>query len=111
MNMKRMAFPMILSAILVAGLAFGSISTAARTGISEDALMRSGHTIDPQCDTVTAQTGDGEPMQLAAARGCDAFSDGSCVNEGGPCGRRKQNIGVCQTVINKHKNLRCTCVR
>jgi hypothetical protein len=111
--MKRMAFPMILAAILVAGLALGSISTAARTGISEEALVRSGHTIDPQCDAATAETVDGEPMQLAAARGCDAFSDGSCVNEGGPCGSlgKKKNVGTCLTVFNKHKNARCTCVR
>ena len=107
--MKRFAFPVVLAAILAAGVAFSSASNAARKPVSEDALVRSGHTVDHSCGAVT---GAGEPMQLAASIKCEEFSDGGCVTEGAACGRvATKRAGICTTVINKHKQVSCTCVK
>jgi hypothetical protein len=113
--MKRLAFPLVLAAILVAGIAFSSASNAARRGISEEDLLRTGHTIDPSCGAATtgAVKSDGEPVQIAAAPiKCAQSSDGNCINEGAVCGRpeKKGGGGLCTTVINKHKRPTCACV-
>ena len=112
--MKRLAFPLVMLAILVTGLMFGGASKAARSGISEEALLRSGHTVDHRCGTVAPDgaTTDGEPMQLAASIKCEKFSDGGCVTEGASCGLvDTKRAGVCTTVINKHKRATCACVK
>jgi hypothetical protein len=112
--MKRLAFPVVMMAILVTGLMFGGASKAARSGISEEALLRSGHTVDHRCGTVAPDgaTADGEPIQLAASIKCEKFSSGSCVSEGTPCGLvETKRAGRCTTVINKHKRTNCACVK
>ena len=117
--MKRIAFPLVVAAILVAGVAFSSASKAARTGVSEEALLRSGHTVDHSCGSVTTDgaAGGGEPVQLAAAIKCEEFSDGSCVNAGALCGswgskkKKNENTGYCTTVIDQQKRQSCACVK
>ena len=117
--MKRIAFPVVVTAILVAGVAFSSASKAARTGVSEDALLRSGHTVDHSCGSVTTDgaAGGAEPMQLAAAIKCETYSDGGCVTEGASCGswgskkKKNENTGYCTTVIDQQKRQTCACVK
>ena len=117
--MKRIAFPMVVMAILAAGVMFGTASKAARSGVSEEALLRSGHTIDRQCGapTISDATAGGEPVQLAAAIKCEEFSDGSCVAPGSICGsagskkKKNSNLGLCTTVIDQHKRVSCACVK
>jgi hypothetical protein len=117
--MKRLAFPMVLTAILAAGVAFSSASNAARTGISEEDLLRSGHTIDYGCGAVTAgsATAGAEPVQLAAAIKCEENSDGSCRDTTQHCGstggtKKTSNQGLCTNVQSKtSKRVRCACVR
>jgi hypothetical protein len=111
--MKRIAFPLVVTAIIVAGVAFSSASKAARSGVSEDALLRSGHTVDHSCGSVTTDdaAGGGEPMQLAAAIKCERYSHGGCVTEGATCGRvGSKKIGVCTTVTTKTR-VSCACVQ
>jgi len=111
--MKRLIFPTLVMAILAAGVMFGN-ARAARTGISEEALLRSGHTVDRQCGAAVtgSPTTVGEPQQLAAAPiKCEEFSDGSCVAPGSTCGHTtKKSVGLCTTVVNKHKGASCACV-
>ena len=116
--MKRIAFPLVVTAIIVAGVAFSSASKAARSGVSEDALLRSGHTVDHSCGSVTTDdaAGGGEPMQLAAAIRCAEDTDGACVNPGNVCGnvskkKKSTNQGVCTTVIDQRKRQSCACVK
>ena len=107
--MKRFAFPIVVAAILAAGVAFTSASNAARRAVSEEVLVRSGHTVDHDCG---AATGAGEPVQLAASIKCEEFSDGGCVTEGAACGRvGTKRAGICTTVINKRKQVSCSCVK
>ena len=111
--MKRLAFPLVLAAILVAGIAFSSASNAARQGVSEEDLLRSGHTIDHSCGATTgAVKTEGEPVQVAASIKCEQFSDGSCVTEGAACGRvATKRAGTCTTVDNKRKGPIFACVK
>ncbi|HET9062446.1 MAG TPA: hypothetical protein VFO62_04080 [Candidatus Binatia bacterium] len=117
--MKRIAFPLVVTAIIVAGVAFSSASKAARSGVSEDALLRSGHTVDHSCGSVTTDdtAGGGEPMQLASAIRCAENSNGTCANPGNQCGtwgskkKKNENFGVCTTVISQQKRVSCACVK
>jgi len=114
--MKRLAFPIVLATIIAAGIAFSSASNAARRGVSEEDLLRSGLTVDHSCGTVTTgnATGAGESLQLAAAIKCEAYSDGSCITEGAGCGPegKKGLRGRCTTVAaTKRKPQDCACVK
>jgi hypothetical protein len=112
--MKRLVFPIVLTAIIAVGIAFSSSSNASRTGVNEVDLMRSGHTVDYSCGAASAE---GAPVQLAAVLHCEEFSDGSCVTPGQLCGtegshkKKNSNFGNCATVINKQKQAHCACVR
>ena len=116
--MKRMAFPIVVIAILVAGVLFSATGNAARKGVSEEALLRSGQTVDYSCGAVATDgtTANAEPMQLAAAIKCEQYADGSCVAENSFCGtgggkKKSGNSGVCTTVTNKQKQQTCACVK